>query len=48
MLLGRADAVAEHIERYLAVGVTHFILQLNLFNRDVMPRFAAEVMPAFR
>jgi F420-dependent oxidoreductase-like protein len=48
MLLGRPDAVAEQIERYLAVGVTHFILQLNLFNFDVMPRFAAEVMPFFR
>jgi F420-dependent oxidoreductase-like protein len=48
MLLGRPEAVAEQIERYLAVGVTHFILQLNLFNREVMARFAAEVMPAFR
>ncbi len=48
MLLGKPEMVAEQIERYLAVGVTHFILQLNLFNFDVMPRFAAEVMPAFR
>ena len=48
MLLGRPEAVVAQIETYLAVGVTHFILQLNLFNRDVMARFAAEVMPAFR
>jgi F420-dependent oxidoreductase-like protein len=48
MLLGGPEAVAEQIERYLAVGVTHFILQLNLFNFEVMARFAAEVMPAFR
>jgi F420-dependent oxidoreductase-like protein len=48
MLLGGPDAVAEQIERYLAVGVTHFILQLNFFNRELMARFAAEVMPAFR
>jgi F420-dependent oxidoreductase-like protein len=48
MLLGKPEAVIQQIERFLAVGVTHVILQLNLFNLDVMARFAAEVMPAFR
>jgi F420-dependent oxidoreductase-like protein len=48
MLLGSPAAVMEQIERFLAVGVTHFILQLNLFNFKVMSRFADEVMPAFR
>jgi F420-dependent oxidoreductase-like protein len=48
MLLGSPAAVVEQIERFLAVGVTHVILQLNPFNPDVMARFAAEVMPAFR
>jgi alkanesulfonate monooxygenase SsuD/methylene tetrahydromethanopterin reductase-like flavin-dependent oxidoreductase (luciferase family) len=48
MLPGPPDAVARQIEAYLTVGVTHFILQLNLFNRDVMARSAEDVTPAFR
>ncbi|HLK10266.1 MAG TPA: LLM class F420-dependent oxidoreductase [Candidatus Binatia bacterium] len=48
MLLGRADEVKRQIERYLDVGVTHFILTLTPFNFPVMERFAADVMPAFR
>jgi F420-dependent oxidoreductase-like protein len=48
MLLGSPAAMVDQIERFLAAGVTHFILQLNLFNPDVMARFAAEVMPSFR
>jgi F420-dependent oxidoreductase-like protein len=48
MLLGNADAVAEQIEHFLAVGVTHVIIQVNVFNRDVLERFALEVMPIFR
>jgi alkanesulfonate monooxygenase SsuD/methylene tetrahydromethanopterin reductase-like flavin-dependent oxidoreductase (luciferase family) len=48
MLLGTPSAVVGQIERYLAVGVTHFILTLTPFNFEVLPRFAAEVMPAFR
>jgi F420-dependent oxidoreductase-like protein len=48
MLLGSAAEVVRQVERYLAVGVTHFILTLTPFNFEVMPRFAAEVMPAFR
>jgi alkanesulfonate monooxygenase SsuD/methylene tetrahydromethanopterin reductase-like flavin-dependent oxidoreductase (luciferase family) len=48
MLIGTADEVARQIERYLAVGVSHFVLTLTPFNFEVMPRFAAEVMPRFR
>jgi F420-dependent oxidoreductase-like protein len=48
MLLGSPPEMIAHIERFLAVGVTHFILQLNVFNPDVMARFARDVMPAFR
>jgi F420-dependent oxidoreductase-like protein len=48
MLLGSPAAVRSQIEAFLAAGVTHFILTLTPFNFDVMPRFAAEVMPAFR
>ena len=48
MLLGRPADVRRQIEAYLAVGVTHFILTLTPFNFEVMPRFAADVMPAFR
>lgn len=48
MLLGTAPAVAAQIERYLAVGVTHFVLTLSPFNFEVMERFAAEVLPRFR
>jgi F420-dependent oxidoreductase-like protein len=48
MLLGSPGAVVGQIERFLAVGVTHFILQLNPFNPGVMARFAVEVMPTFR
>jgi F420-dependent oxidoreductase-like protein len=48
MLLGTPDDVMRQVERYLAIGVTHFILTLTPFNFDVMARFAADVMPAFR
>ena len=48
MLLGPAPDIQRQIEAYLAVGVTHFVLTLTPFNFDVLPRFAAEVMPAFR
>jgi F420-dependent oxidoreductase-like protein len=48
MLLGSPAAIIDQIERFLAAGVTHFILQLNLFNPGVIERFAADVMPAFR
>jgi alkanesulfonate monooxygenase len=48
MLLGSPGEVRRQVEAYLAVGVTHFILTLTPFNFEVMPRFAAEVMPAFR
>jgi F420-dependent oxidoreductase-like protein len=48
MLLGAADAVKGQIERYLAEGVTHFIITLTPFNFEVMEQFAAEVLPAFR
>ena len=47
MLLGPPAAIVEQIERYLAVGVTHFILTLTPYNTEVMARFAAEVMPRF-
>ena len=47
MLLGTADAVTRQIERYLAVGVTHFILTLTPYNFEVMERFAGEVMWRF-
>jgi alkanesulfonate monooxygenase SsuD/methylene tetrahydromethanopterin reductase-like flavin-dependent oxidoreductase (luciferase family) len=48
MLLGSPADVRRQIEAYLAAGITHFILTLTPFNFEVMPRFAAEVMPAFR
>lgn len=48
MLLGTADAVKRQIERYLAEGVTHFIITLTPFNFEVLEQFAAEVLPAFR
>jgi F420-dependent oxidoreductase-like protein len=48
MLLGSPADVRRQVEAFLAAGVTHFILTLSPFNFDVMPRFAAEVMPAFR
>jgi len=48
MLLGSPADVRRQVEDFLAAGVTHFILTLTPFNFDVMPRFAAEVMPAFR
>jgi F420-dependent oxidoreductase-like protein len=48
MLLGRPEAVVRQVEAYLAVGVTHFILTLTPFNFEVLSRFAAGVMPAFR
>jgi F420-dependent oxidoreductase-like protein len=48
MLVGSADDVSRQIDRYLAVGVTHFMLTLTPFNFDVMERFAAEVMPRYR
>jgi F420-dependent oxidoreductase-like protein len=48
MLLGTPQAIVQQIERYLAVGVTHFILTLTPYNFDVMERFAADVIPAFR
>jgi alkanesulfonate monooxygenase SsuD/methylene tetrahydromethanopterin reductase-like flavin-dependent oxidoreductase (luciferase family) len=48
MLLGTAAEVRAQVERYLAAGVTHLILTLTPFNFEVMERFAAEVMPAFR
>jgi F420-dependent oxidoreductase-like protein len=46
MLLGSPAEVVDQLRRFLAVGVTHFIIQLNVFNLGVMARFAAEVMPA--
>ena len=48
MLVGRPADVRRQIEGYLAAGVTHFILTLTPFNFEAMPRFAADVMPAFR
>jgi F420-dependent oxidoreductase-like protein len=48
MLLGSAADVRRQIDAYLAVGVTHFILTLTPYNFEVMERFAAEVMPAYR
>ncbi len=48
MLLGRPAEVRQQIERYLAVGVTHFILTLTPFNFPVLERFAADVLPTFR
>ena len=48
MLLGRPAEVRQQIARYLAVGVTHFILTITPFNFPVLERFAADVLPAFR
>ena len=48
MLLGTPGEIKRQIDAFLAVGVSHFILAITPFNRDVAPRFAAEVMPAFR
>jgi F420-dependent oxidoreductase-like protein len=48
MLVGRPADVVRRIAQYLEVGVTHFILTLTPWNFEVMERFAAEVMPAFR
>ncbi len=48
MLLGSPSEVEQQIRGFLAVGVTHFILTLTPFNMEVLPRFAAEVMPRFR
>jgi F420-dependent oxidoreductase-like protein len=48
MLVGTAAEVAGQVERYVAAGVTHFVLTLTPYNFDVLSRFAAEVMPRFR
>lgn len=48
MLLGSPADVVRQIEGWLAVGVTHFILTLTPYNFEVLERFAADVMPAFR
>jgi alkanesulfonate monooxygenase SsuD/methylene tetrahydromethanopterin reductase-like flavin-dependent oxidoreductase (luciferase family) len=48
MLLGTPREIVAQIEAFLAVGVSHFILTITPFNRDVAREFAAEVMPAFR
>lgn len=48
MLLGRPADLVRQIESWLAVGVTHFVLTLTPYNFEVLERFAAEVMPAFR
>lgn len=48
MLVGTPRQVIDRIERYLAAGVTHFILTLTPYNFEVMARFAADVLPAFR
>jgi F420-dependent oxidoreductase-like protein len=48
MLLGPAAAVREQVAAFIDAGVTHLILTLTPYNLEVMERFAAEVMPAYR
>lgn len=48
MLLGPAAAVRDQVAAFIDAGVTHLILTLTPYNLEVMERFAADVMPAFR
>jgi F420-dependent oxidoreductase-like protein len=49
LLAGSPDEIKDRIRRYVDAGITRVILSLRPpFNRDLMRRFAAEVMPAFQ
>jgi alkanesulfonate monooxygenase SsuD/methylene tetrahydromethanopterin reductase-like flavin-dependent oxidoreductase (luciferase family) len=49
ILADSPDAIAERITAYADAGVTEVILSLRPpFDRDLLRRFAAEVMPRFR
>ena len=49
MMIGSREECLETIDRYLKVGVTHFILTLpRPFYPDEVQRFAEEVIPAVR
>ena len=49
LLAGSPDDIKKWIQGYVDVGVTRVILSLRPpFDRDLMRRFAEEVMPAFR
>ena len=48
MLLGPSSAVVEQVGRWVEAGVDHFILMTpRPFDRTMMERFAAEVVPQF-
>jgi len=48
-LVGTASEVRDRIQKYIDVGVTHFISLISApFNHDSIRRFAEEVMPDFR
>ena len=48
MLLGPSSAVVEQVGRWVEAGVNHFILMTpRPFDRTMMERFAAEVVPQF-
>lgn len=49
LLAGSAEDIRETIREYVDAGATRVIVNLRPpFNRDLMKRFAAEVVPAFR
>jgi alkanesulfonate monooxygenase SsuD/methylene tetrahydromethanopterin reductase-like flavin-dependent oxidoreductase (luciferase family) len=49
MMIGSREECLETIDRYLRVGVTHFILTLpRPYYLDEVQRFAEEVIPAVR
>lgn len=49
ILAGSAEEIAGHIQGFVDAGVTHVILYLRPpFDRELMQRFATEVIPLFR
>jgi F420-dependent oxidoreductase-like protein len=49
ILVGSSGAIEDEIQRYVEAGANEIILSLRPpFNRDLLRRFASEVMPAFR
>jgi F420-dependent oxidoreductase-like protein len=49
LLVGSSAEVRDRIQRFIEVGVTHFIMIANPpFSHDSIRRFAEEVMPGFR